>query len=68
MAGIVALLIKTGWAAYAGEWGKPALFLAALAPTLFVSWLSHRYLELGATNWIRRKIDGYSQSVAPSPY
>ena len=68
MAGMVALLIKTGWAARAGAWGKPELFVAALGPTLLVSWLSHRYLEIGVTNWLRGKIDRRPQTALPNPY
>ena len=58
MGGMVAMLIKTGLAERAGPWGKVELFLVALGPILLVSSLSHRYLEIKATNWLRRKIDG----------
>lgn len=38
----------------AGSLSQPLFFLIALPPTLFVSHLSQRYLEISATNWLRQ--------------
>lgn len=47
---------STGIVTGSGEWAQIVLFLLALPPTLIVSALSQRYLEIGATNWLRRRL------------
>ena len=47
---------STGIVTGSGEWAQIVLFLLALPPTLIVSALSQRYLEIGVTNWLRRHL------------
>jgi peptidoglycan/LPS O-acetylase OafA/YrhL len=51
-------LINSGLAARAGNFAQPLLFIVALPPVLLVAALSQHFLEMRATNWLRRTLEG----------
>ena len=58
MAVIKFALVHSGLAAAAGPFAQALFFVIALPPTLIVAGLSQRLLEVDATNWMRRSIEG----------
>lgn len=53
MAVVKRAMYETGLVDLAGSFSQPVFFLLALPPALVVSALSQKYLEVGATNWLR---------------
>lgn len=55
MAVVKRIMGELGLVDLAGQFSQPLFFLIALPPTLIVSALSQRYLEVGVTNWLRAR-------------
>lgn len=48
-------MYASGLADSSGVWAQPLFFVLALPPTLIVSFISQRVVEVGATNWLRAR-------------